>query len=131
MKNKLLGGVSAVAAVTSLAGAAPASAAVEPVRMQAQSFAELLEPIPNATEQLKIADARDAAAEPRLIEAQYGYQNDHHHHHHHQRHSRWWYQQHGYYWYGGAWVLRPRRNYHHHHHHHNNYPNNPPPPRPY
>jgi hypothetical protein len=127
MKNKLLG-VSAVAAVTGLMGGAPASAAVEPVRMQAQSFSELLQPIPNATEKLQIADMQAAREEPRLIEAQYV--NHHHHHHHH--HNRRWYLRNGYYWYGGAWVLRPRNNHHHHHHHHhNNYPNNPPPPRPY
>ena len=125
MKNKLLG-VSAVAAVAGLVSGAPASAAVEPVRMQAQSFSELLQPIPNATEQLQIADMQAAREEPRLIEAQYV--NHHHHHHHH--HNRRWYLQNGYYWHGGAWVLRPRP-HHHHHHHHNNYPNNPPPPRPY
>jgi hypothetical protein len=126
MKNKLLG-MSAVAAAAGLVGGAPASAAVEPVRMQAQSFAELLQPIPNASEQLKIADMQAARAEPRLIEAQYYNNNNRHHHHHHHHHNRRWYLRNGYYWYGGAWVLRPRNNHHHHHHHHNNYPDNPPP----
>lgn len=128
MKNKMLG-VSAVAAVTGLIGAAPASASVEPVRMQAESYAELLQPIANASEQLRIADMQAAQAEPRLIEAQYypDAQNHHHHHHHHSHHNRRWYLRNGYYWYNGGWVLRPRRNYHHHHHHHHHHNNAPGP----
>ena len=48
------------------------------------SYADLLEPIPNAQERLKIAQAEDAARPPRLIQAQY---YEHHHHHHH--HNSW------------------------------------------
>jgi hypothetical protein len=62
---------------------------------QAQSFAELLRPIPNAIERLKIADADEAGGQPRFIKAQY--YNNHHHHHHY------------------------RRRHYHHHHHHGNY----------
>jgi hypothetical protein len=120
MKKKLILGATAVAAVTGLVGA-PASAAIDqPVRMQADSFAELLQPIPNATEQLKVADMQAERDAPKLIKAQYGQYDQHHHHHHHSHHSRWWYRSHGYYWFNGAWVLRPRRMHHHHHHHHHN-----------
>jgi hypothetical protein len=113
MNKKRILAATTAAAVTGLAGA-PASAAVDqPVRMQADSFAELLQPIPNASEQLRTIDAQAAPdAPPRLIEAQY---QTHHHHHHHNKH---WYQQHGYTWLNGVWVLRPP--HHHHHHHHNN-----------
>jgi hypothetical protein len=117
MKKKILG-VSAVAAVTGLVGA-PASAAVDqPVRMQAESFAELLQPIPNASEQLRVADMQAERDAPRLVRVQYD--QHHHHHHHHHHHNRRWYMRNGYYWYNGGWVLRPRRDHHHHHHHHHN-----------
>lgn len=95
MKKTVLG--AAAVAATSLVGAAPMTAAAEPVSMQAASYAELLQPIPNATEQLKISDMAASRAEPRLTEAQYVYHH-HHHHHHHRRHRRV------------------------HHHHHNTYP---------
>ena len=90
--NKQMLGMTA-AALTSLVGVAAVAPADGAVRMQAQSYAELLQPIPNATEQLKIADMQAAPAEPRLIEAQY---TNSHHHHHYRRH---------------------RRTQHHHHHH--------------
>lgn len=119
MNKKRIIGATAAAAVTGLVGA-PASAAVDqPVRMQADSFAELLQPIPNATEQLRIADMQAARDAPKLVQVQY---QAHHHHHHHHHHNRRWYLQNGYYWYNGGWVLRPKRNHHHHHHHHNNAP---------
>jgi hypothetical protein len=114
-KRRILAATTA-AAVTGLVGGSASAAVDQPVRMQADSFAELLQPIPNASEQLRIADMQDAREAPRLIKAQY----QAHHHHHHHSHNRRWYRQHGYYFLNGAWVLRPPRN--HHHHHHNNYP---------
>ena len=106
--------------IATMVGAAAALAtgpalAARPAVPVAASYAELLEPIPNAAERLQIADAEDAAQPARLIEAQWAY----HHHHHHHHHLRRWYMQHGYYWSGGRWVLRPVRHHHHHHHHHN------------
>jgi hypothetical protein len=80
--------------------AGPALAApVEPAVPAAATYSDLLQPIPNAAERLKIADMQEdqATPAPRLIEAQY---YAHHHHHHHRR--------------------RYRRQ--HHHHHHNSYP---------
>ncbi|HEY1878498.1 MAG TPA: hypothetical protein VGG68_01050 [Caulobacteraceae bacterium] len=110
----LMGAAAALTAGPALAQ--PAQAPAEPAVPAASSYADLLQPIPNAVERLEIADMQEEAAPvPRLIQAQY-YQQQHHHHHHH--HNRQWYSSHGYVYLNGAWVLRP----HHHHHHHNSYP---------
>jgi G3E family GTPase len=89
---------------TSLGVAAAISALVA---LPAASYADLLEPIPNAVERLKIADAQEAP-QARLIEAQYAPAEPpvvaHHHHHHHHHHWR-----------------RHRRHYYHHHHHHHHH----------
>jgi len=111
--------VAAAAALT----AAPALAATPPAPapLVATSYAELLQPVPNALERLRAADAEDAAnPAPRLIRVQ-GVAHHHHHHHHH-HHSRRWYRAHGYVFLNGAWVVRPvaHHHHHHHHHHHNN-----------
>ncbi|HWE98312.1 MAG TPA: hypothetical protein VG248_00780 [Caulobacteraceae bacterium] len=116
----LIGAAAALAAAPAATQAAPSQVAPAPV---AASYAELLQPIPNALERLQASDGADQA---KLIEAQYGPAPvAHHHHHHHNqwRRSRAWYLRHGYSWYGGAWVIRPRHAHHHHHnnHHHNNY----------
>lgn len=85
-------GASAVATLGAfgVAQAAPAPAPSDTLR--ANSYAELLEPIPNAVVLLKTADetGSSASAEKNVQLAQH-----HHHHHHH----------HG------------RRHHHHHHHH--------------
>ena len=117
MKRKtttLVGASIALAAGSALAAAPAAQTSALPV---ASSYAELLQPIPNAVERLQAANAQADAQPPRLIEAQYV--AHHHHHHHHNRHNRAWYLHNGYAWIGGAWVLHPRRDHHHHHHHHN------------
>jgi len=107
-----------------LAGAATAALAVgvavspaiaEPIPA-ATSYADLLQPVPNAMERLAASDASQATGRVEL--AQY-YRNDdrgyyHHHHHHHWRRDRAWYLNNGYYWSDGRWILRPV--YHHHHH---------------
>jgi hypothetical protein len=110
----LMGAAAALATTPALS--APAAAAEKPATPVAASYAELLEPIPNAVQRLKLADTEAAAAPARLIDAQYV---EHHHHHHHHHHNRRWYSAHGYFWNGTAWVIRPA--HHHHHHHHNHY----------
>jgi hypothetical protein len=104
------------AAAAALAGG-PALAAPPPSQSNAvpvvATYAELLEPIPNAVERLKLADAEAAARPPQLIEVQF---DPHHHHHHHHHHDRAWYQQNGYIWANGGWILRPPPRPHHHHH---------------
>jgi hypothetical protein len=108
----LMGAAAALAASPALAAPSAAEAAAVPV---ASSYAQLLEPVPNAVERLRIADSDTAAPPARLIEAQY----NQHHNHHHQNHNRRWYMQNGYIWSGGAWVLRPRHHHHHQNHSHN------------
>ena len=110
-KTTMIAGA-AVAAMAAGAGAS-APAAADPIP-QAATYADLLQPVPDAMTRLQDADAQHLAG---FQQAQY-YGDRNHHHHHHNYRSRRWYQSHGYSWYGGRWVIRPR---HHHHHHHNNY----------
>ena len=111
----------AAALITAPAMASAAPQAPEPAVPVAASYAELLNPIPNASERLRLADAQGESAQPQLIEAQYV--AHHHHHHHHHNYSRRWYRHHGYYWYGGRWTMRPQYHHHHHHHHHHHQTN--------
>jgi len=102
MDRKIAGLLGAAAAVATVGGAqastAPAQAPNDP--LAARSYADLLAPIPNATEALIADNARLEAKPPEGVQlAQYYYHHHHHHHHHH-----------GYY-----------RYYHHHHHHHHGY----------
>jgi hypothetical protein len=105
----LLGGASALA----LLGGSPASAAssVDDVNLlqPARSFAELLEPIPDAEKVLRAENARSndpAVSEERpMVVAQYY----HHHHHHHHYHHHYHHHHHHHHY------------YHHHYHHHHNY----------
>ena len=139
--HALLTGSAAIALAASAVGINPAMA--EPIPA-VSTYADLLEPVPDAMERLSADDARQATA--RLIPTQYyqdpGYPHHHHHHHHHQydqydqnggdiyyqpqyrqriRHSRHWYRYNGYNWDGGQWIVRPTHHHHHHHHHHSQY----------
>ena len=112
----VIGVISAIAAVPAVGAAATANEPAVPV---AHSYADLLQPIPNAVERLKIADSEQAVRPAELIQTQYVV---HHHHHHHWR-PRY---RRGYVWWHGRWV-RVRRHHHHHHqapvvhhHHHHN-----------
>jgi hypothetical protein len=98
MDKKILG---LIAVVSGLGGTGVAQAEVAPTNAPAPatSFAELLDPVPNAAAVLQAADESRARSDiPREMQAQY------HHHHHHHHHWRWW-----------------RRHHHHHHHHHHYY----------
>jgi hypothetical protein len=97
----LLGGASALALIS---GQASAAAPVDQANglTPARSFAELLDPIPNAANVLRAEDERRADAAPNekpLVVAQYHHHHYYHHHHHYHHH---------YY-------------HHHHHHHHHHY----------
>ena len=75
---KLIG---AVAVLTSLDAAQAAQAPVPSEALRAQSYADLLEPMPNALETLI---ALDGQMQDRLTESvQVAQWHDHHHHHHH------------------------------------------------
>ena len=97
MDKTLISLLSGASALT-LLGGSPASAAPTAeechVLQPARSFAELLDPIPNAEKVLREEDTRalaDVTEEKPMVMAQFYH---HHHHHHHYR-----------------------RYYHHHHHH--------------
>ena len=88
MDKSKLGVVGAISSLVALpAMAQPAAARAEPPIAAAQSYAELLQPIPNAVERLQRANLEESQR-PLLIRAQYGDQHHHHqannHHHHHQ-----------------------------------------------
>ncbi len=96
----LLGGASALALIGS---AGPGSAEPVGALQPARTYAELLDPIPNAAERLRAQEQQGASVE---LAQYYGGYNRHHHHHHHHRHWR------NYYGYA------PYHHHHHHHHHH-------------
>jgi hypothetical protein len=96
----LLGAASALA----VAGGAQASTGVTPTSeanalQPAQTFAELLDPIPNAAGVLRAEEERGGAVDRKPVALAQYYHHHHHHHHHHR-----------YYYY--------RHRHHHHHHHH-------------
>ncbi len=115
MEKKIAGLLGAVAALGTLAGAQATSAPSDVLK--ANSYADLLEPIPNAARTLQALEEQAAAkpAEANVQVAQFYY---HHHHHHH--HGYWHHHHHHGYWRGGV-VVVPRRRYHHHHHHHHHH----------
>jgi hypothetical protein len=97
----LLGAVAALSTMTAAQGAPTSVSTTDPLR--ANSYSDLLEPIPNAAAVLKVVDEREpAAAEANIQLAQY-----HHHHHHHHSH-----------WQRGPRIVIGRHRHHHHHHHH-------------
>lgn len=114
-KTKMTMAAAMSAAVGLPAGAATALERPVP---PAATYADLLEPVPNAVERLKASDA-EAAARPQVVQTQYYYHHHHHHHHHHQQYRRgyWWG---GRYYYNG-WGPRYRHYHHHHDHHHHHH----------
>ena len=119
MDKKIVGLLGAVAALGGLnaAQAAPAQGPTE--ILQANSYAELLEPIPNAAATLRAVDEAQLP-EATVQEAQFFRHHHHHHHHHHHAFYPRYYEP-----YGGPVVVVPRyrryRHHHHHHHHHGFY----------
>ena len=117
----MLAGAATVALAAGALATSPAMA--DPIPL-ATSYADLLEPVPNAMERLASADANPPAAQMELAQwDNRGGGNYHHHHHHHHHHyrNRAWYRSNGYSWDGGRWVFRPVHHHHHHHHHHDGY----------
>ena len=104
----LLGGASALALLGgSQASAAPSINEVN-VLQPARSFAELLDPIPNAEKILRAESERSVGAvvpeEKPMVVAEYYHHHHHHHYHHHHYHHHHYHHHHHHY-------------YHHHHHH--------------
>ena len=106
MDKKIAGLLGAVAALSTLgaAQATPAPGVSDP--LTANSYADLLAPIPNAAKVLQALDeqapAKSAEGNVQLA------QMHHHHHHHHHSHMRR----------GPVVVIGRHRHHHHHHHHH-------------
>ena len=98
MDKKIAGLIGAFSAFVALDAAQASAAGVTQPIPSAQSYSDLLQPIPNAVALLAVSDAAVAAnsnddtAKGNVLEV------DYRHHHHHRR-----------------------RHYHHHHHHHHNY----------
>jgi hypothetical protein len=116
MDKKIAGLLGAVATLGAMnaAQAAPTPAPAPTDIMRANSFADLLEPIPNAAKLLQAIDesAPTQPADPNIQLAQIviGVGRDHHHHHHHHHHA-----------YRERMVVVPRYRRHHHHHHHHHH----------
>jgi hypothetical protein len=123
MEKKIAGLLGAMAALGALntAQAAPTPAPSDVLR--ANSFAELLEPIPNAAALLRAVDESrpNPPADENVQLAQFYHHHHHHHHHHHSFYPRYGYGP-GYdYGPGVVVVPRYRRYYYHHHHHHHHH----------
>jgi len=113
MKSNLAGMIGA-AALAALGSTQVANASTPEGVLQASSFAELLQPIPNATTLLAAADA---LAAPGAGEVDGREMLAYYHHHHHHHHYGWggYHHHHHHYGWGGY------RHHHHHHHHHHYY----------
>ncbi len=113
--DKTICGLVGAASALALGGGAKAAAIAEaPVQPgPAQSYAELLDPIPGAAEILRAQQESPVRLAQAVIPIPvpvpaYGDRYYHHHHHHHHR-----YQQQGWY----RWRWHPHHHHHHHHHH--------------
>jgi hypothetical protein len=120
-KTTMLCSAAAFALIGAMIGPAP-SALADPVPAAA-SYADLLEPVPDARARLQADDAMaddKMVGNARMIPAglNIGLGINLHHHHHHHHHSARWYRGHGYYWNGRFWMQGPPPPppYWHHHH---------------
>jgi hypothetical protein len=118
MEKKIAGLLGAMATLGAFnaAEAAPTPSPAPADVLRANSFADLLEPIPNAAALLQAVD--ESAPAPSANENVQLAQFYHHHHHHHHNGMRR---------YGPRVIVVPprygryRRHHHHHHHHHSFY----------
>src|ERR1700738_1326359 len=117
MDKKIAGLLGAVATLGAFnaAEAAPAPSPAPTDVLRANSFAELLQPIPNAASLLQASDesAPAQSADENIQPVQFY----HHHHHHHNGYGRYY----GYDEYAPRVIIVPRRYRHHHHHHHHHH----------
>ena len=110
MDKKIAGVLGAVATLGAFnaAQAAPTPSPAPSDVLRANSFADLLEPIPNAAALLQAVDESAPEAKVELVQL-YIY-----HHHHHHAYRR--------YYEPRVVVVPPRYSrYHHHHHHHHHH----------
>ena len=120
MEKKIAGLLGAIATLGAFnaAQAAPMPNPAPTDILRANSFADLLEPIPNAAALLRAVDesAPGASADGNVQLAQF-----YHHHHHHHHHSQYRRYRYGYDEPRIIVVPRYRRYHHHHHHHHHSF----------
>jgi hypothetical protein len=119
MEKKIAGLLGAMATLGAFnaAAAAPTPSPAPTDVLRANSFADLLEPIPNAAALLQAVD--ESKPVPSADENVQLAQFYHHHHHHHHHHS--FYRRYGYEGYPRVIVVPRYRRYHHHHHHHHHH----------
>jgi hypothetical protein len=122
MEMTKLGMVGAISSLVALPMAADAAAHQAPSVEPAQSYSDLLQPIPNAVEKLKLSDLQDSSASrPALLQKArwvwVGSRRRYRRHHYYYGYSRYYYAPPVYYSYGG-WG---HHHHHHHHHHHGHY----------
>jgi len=112
MDKKIAGLLGAVATLGTFpaAEAAPAPASTDVLR--ANSYADLLEPIPNAVALLQAVDESTPPPASENVQLAQFYHHHHHHHHSFYRHHLSYYPR---------VVVVPRYHHHHHHHHHSFY----------
>jgi hypothetical protein len=108
MEKKIAGLLGAMATLGAfgVAEAAPIPSPAPTDVLRANSFADLLEPIPNAAALLQAVD--ESAPAPSAHDNIQLAQFHHHHHHHHAYRPR-------------IVVVPPRFRHHHHHHHHHHH----------
>jgi hypothetical protein len=115
MEKKIAGLLGAMATLGAFnaAQAAPTPSPAPTDVLRANSFADLLEPIPNAVALLQAVDesAPAPSADDNVQLAQYYHHHHHHHHHHHAFYPN----------YAPRVIIVPRRYRHHHHHHHHHH----------
>jgi hypothetical protein len=120
MEKKIAGLLGAMATLGAFnaAQAAPTPSPAPTDVLRANSFADLLEPIPNAVALLQAVDesAPVPSADDNVQLAQFYHHHHHHHHHHHSMYRR----DYGYD-YAPRVIIVPRRYRHHHHHHHHHH----------
>jgi hypothetical protein len=110
MDKKIAGLIGAVATLGTFTTAEAASPPAPADLLRANSYADLLEPIPNAMATLQAIDNSAPAPKTENVQLAQFYHHHHHHHHHHSFYRRY-----------PRIVVAPRYRHHHHHHHHSFY----------
>jgi hypothetical protein len=122
MEKKIAGLLGAMATLGAFnaAEAAPIAHPAPAEILNANSFADLLQPIPNAAALLQVVDEAGPipSADENIQQAQF-YYHHHHHHHHHSQYRRYYDEPR--YFDEPRVIIVPRRYRHHHHHHHHHH----------
>jgi hypothetical protein len=113
MDKKTLGLMGAVSVLALTTGVSAARAQAAARVMNPASYAELLQPIPDAVNILQVVDAQPAKpAKVEKVQWHHHHWGHHHHHshHHHWRHHHHWYHHHHshhHHWHGPGFYINP------------------------